>query len=262
MPSGDLSGRTVLAVFAHPDDESLACGGTIARLSDAGVRVVLLCASVGRKGSISDPAFVPEGDLGRARTDELRQAAAVLGVAEIEMLDHPDGFLYWANTAQFQDEIAAAIRRHRADAVITFDDDGLYWHPDHIGVHERTLGAVLSLTDQIPSLYYVTMPQGIMRQIVDAAVSMGWSQPSAGPWAIVPDAFGLEAWPPTFVLDVGDWVPRKLAAILRHRTQMGVDNPFARLDPDTARHLLGIEQFRRAQPETGDALLEQLGEQV
>ena len=57
-----LAGRTVLGIFAHPDDESLACGGTLARLADAGCRVVVVCASHGEAGSISDPALVPDGD--------------------------------------------------------------------------------------------------------------------------------------------------------------------------------------------------------
>ena len=69
--AGPLAGRSVLAIFAHPDDESLACGGTLARLSDAGARVVLVCASHGEAGSISDPSLVPDGDLGRVRAQEL-----------------------------------------------------------------------------------------------------------------------------------------------------------------------------------------------
>src|SRR5437588_10542660 len=111
-----LAGRPILAVFAHPDDESLACGGTLARAADAGARIVLLCASRGERGSISDPALVPDGDLGRVRAHELRQAAAVLGVADVIVLDHPDGDLRWADAELLHDEIVETIRRSRADA--------------------------------------------------------------------------------------------------------------------------------------------------
>src|SRR5262245_3250021 len=83
-----LAGRTVLAIFAHPDDESLACGGTLARLADAGARVVLICASSGGRGSISDPTLVPDDNLGRVRTNELLEAATILGIKEVSVLDH------------------------------------------------------------------------------------------------------------------------------------------------------------------------------
>jgi LmbE family N-acetylglucosaminyl deacetylase len=86
-----FSGRTILAVFAHPDDESLSCGGTLARLADAGARVVLLCASRGESGSVSDQALVAASDLGRVRSDELREAARTLGIADVLIYDHPDG---------------------------------------------------------------------------------------------------------------------------------------------------------------------------
>jgi LmbE family N-acetylglucosaminyl deacetylase len=260
VSENSLAGRTVLAIFAHPDDESLACGGTLARLSDAGARVVLLCASRGRKGAVSDPALVSDGDLGRVRAEELQQAAKVLGVADVVILDHPDGDLRWADAPAFDTEIMSAIRDYRADAIITFDDDGLYWHLDHIGIHERTWDAVEALGSDAPSLYFVTIPNGVMRQVFDAAINMGWTQPGVGPWAIVPDAFGLHAKPPTVVVDVRDWVPRKVAAVLCHRTQMGADNPLVRLGPDDARRWLGTEQFRRLEPRTGCSLLEQIGE--
>src|SRR5712671_6709441 len=99
----------------------------------------------------------------------------------------------------------SAIRDYRADAVITFDDDGLYWHLDHVGIHERTWDAVEALGADAPSLYFVTMPKGVIRQVFDAAIKRGWTPPASGPWAIVPDAFGLDAKPPTLVVDVGDW---------------------------------------------------------
>ena len=168
-----LAGRTVLGIFAHPDDESLACGGTLARLADAGCRVVIVCASHGEAGSISDPALVPDGDLGRVRVRELRDAAAVLGVAEVIVLDHPDGDLRWDHVPELHAEIVALIQRYRPDAVITFAEDGLYWHLDHIGVHERTYTAVLSLGADAPPLYYVTMQHGVMREVVEAAHAKG-----------------------------------------------------------------------------------------
>jgi LmbE family N-acetylglucosaminyl deacetylase len=256
-----LAGRTVLGVFAHPDDESLACGGTLARLADAGARVVVLCASRGEAGSISDPALVPDGDLGGVRARELREAAAVLGVSEVIVLHHPDGDLRWEDVSELHEEIVGAIARYRPDAVITFAEDGLYWHLDHIGVHERTYTAVRSLGADAPPLYYVTMQHGVMREVVNAAQAKGGAPPDSSFWGIAPDAFGDSAKPPTFVIDVRHWVPRKLAALRCHRTQMGPNNPMAWIDDEEARRWLGVEQFRRAPLEAaGDPILEHLGE--
>src|SRR5262249_44384776 len=151
MPEAtDFSGRTILAVFAHPDDESIACGGTLARLADAGARVVLLCASRGERGSISDTALVHGGDPARVRSRELQDAAGILGLAEVILFQHPDGDLRWADVPQLHDEIVSTIERLRPDGVITFAEDGLYWHLDHIGVHERTYTAVLSFGADAP----------------------------------------------------------------------------------------------------------------
>jgi LmbE family N-acetylglucosaminyl deacetylase len=241
-----LAGRTVLAIFAHPDDESLACGGTLARLADAGARVVVLCASRGEAGSTSDPSLVPDGNLGGVRTSELREAAAVLGVADVLVFDHPDGNLRWDDVPELHEEIVKTIQQYRPDAVITFAEDGLYWHLDHIGVHERTCTAVQSFGSDAPPLYYVTMPTGVMREIVEAAHAKGGAPPDSSLWGIAPDAFGLKATPPGFVVDVRNWAPRKLAALRCHRTQMGPNNPIAWINDDEARRWLGTEQFRRA----------------
>jgi LmbE family N-acetylglucosaminyl deacetylase len=258
-----LSGRTILGVFAHPDDESLACGGTLALAADAGATVVVLCATRGERGSICDPSLVPDGDLGRVRTRELREAASVLGVADVIVLDHPDGEVRWADVPLLYEEILATIKRYRPDAVITFDEDGLYWHLDHIGVHERTLTAVSSLGRDAPSLYFVTMPNGAMREVVEAAHAKGGAPPDSSLWGIAPDVFGFETAPPTFSIDVGEWAGRKLAALRCHRTQMGAHNPLVWIDDEEARRWLGTELFRRAPIESaGAAILEPFGERA
>jgi len=259
----DFAGRTILAIFAHPDDESLACGGTLARLADAGARVVVMCASRGERGSFSSGSVVSGNDLPTARAQELEEAAHVLGVAELIVLHHPDGDLRWANVPQFHAEIVAAIERTRPDGVITFAEDGLYWHLDHIGVHERTFTAVKSFGPWAPPLYYVTMKQGLMQEIVAAARANGAHHLKGKPFNVEPDAFGDYAKPPDFLVDVHEWVPRKLAALRCHRTQIGPDNAFHHITDEQARRLLGVEQFRRSPLDAGwESVIEQLGERV
>jgi LmbE family N-acetylglucosaminyl deacetylase len=256
-----LAGRRVLAVFAHPDDEAIACGGTLARLADAGAHVIVLCASCGEKGSTSDPSLVPDGDLGRVRKDELFAAARTLGIAEVQILNHPDGSLRWAHIQEFVGEIVAVITQHRPDAVITFAEDGLYWHVDHVGVHERTEAAVRSLGDEAPPLYYVTMPPGLMQAIVEDSILNGWGPTDSSFWGIPAKAFGIAAKPAHLTVDVRPWAPRKLAAIRCHRTQLGPSNPFALMADAEAPKWIGVEHFRRASSSgVGESILEQLGE--
>ena len=257
-----LAGRTALAIFAHPDDESLACGGTLARLADAGARVVLLCASRGERGHTVDAALVPNGDLGAVRSAELHDAANVLGISDVIILNHPDGDLRWDRVEELEHDILSAIDTYTPEVVITFDEDGLYWHLDHIGVYERTSTAVATLGSKAPALYHVTMPRGVMREVAEAAASRGWAPPGSTFWGIAPDLFGLETDHPTLTVDVRDWAPRKLAALRCHRTQVGPTNPFACIEQTDARRWLGVELFRRAPHGSGETMLDQIGEPV
>jgi N-acetyl-1-D-myo-inositol-2-amino-2-deoxy-alpha-D-glucopyranoside deacetylase len=238
--------KTVLAVFAHPDDESLTCGGTLARLADAGVRVVLMCGSRGERGFISDPALVAGADLGAVRVRELHHAAAVLGVSEVITLDHWDGDLRWHDVPEFHADIVAAIKQYQPEAVITFAENGLYWHLDHIGVHERTYTAVKSFGAAAPALFYVTMPKGVMSEIVDGSHGEAGPVPDPSFWGIAPDAFGELGTPASIVVDARPWVNRKLEALRCHRTQIGAHNPIAWIHEADARRWLGLEYFRRA----------------
>jgi N-acetyl-1-D-myo-inositol-2-amino-2-deoxy-alpha-D-glucopyranoside deacetylase len=243
-----LAGKTVLAVFAHPDDESLACGGTLARLADAGVRVVLLCASHGERGAQTGPAR--DDELGRVRSEELLRAAETLGIAHVLIFSHPDGELRWAEVSLLLAEIAMTVERFSPDAVITFGADGLYWHLDHIGIHERTTAAMRLLGPAAPPLYYVTMPRDAMTSIVAHAAGRGWTPPPKGFWSLAPEAFGLGAGAPTIVVDVADWAERKVTAVRSHQSQTGTGNPFSQLNAEQARRWLGVEHFHRAATDT------------
>jgi LmbE family N-acetylglucosaminyl deacetylase len=250
--SEDLSGRSLLAVFAHPDDESLACGGLLAWCAQLGAQVSLLCATHGEHGPENDGGrVVPSSpaSLREIRARELRAASSVLGVANLLLLDYEDGMLAWTDGEQLEADIRDAIRRLRPDVVITFGEDGLYWHPDHIAVHERTTAAVTALGDEAPALYYVSMPPGSMRAVLENAastVARGGGEPPRLILGIADvDAFGALAPAPTLVVETGDFATRKLAAIRCHRSQLA-DDALAVLAESDAARLLGIEHYRCA----------------
>jgi N-acetyl-1-D-myo-inositol-2-amino-2-deoxy-alpha-D-glucopyranoside deacetylase len=230
-----VSPLALLAVFAHPDDESLACGGLLAKCADSGVLVSLLCLTRGEHGPRQH-----DEPLGDTRARELAEAAGVLGIRDVVLLDHEDGMIPWIEPALVEADILDAIRRFRPDVVVTFDEDGLYWHPDHVALHTRTTEAVARLGTDGPALLYVSMPAGAMRALVEAA---------PGPTELLgvpdPDAFGSMAPPPTLVLDVGSLAGRKLDALRRHRSQVA-GSALDRLDEEGAARFLGTEHYRRA----------------
>jgi LmbE family N-acetylglucosaminyl deacetylase len=235
----DLTGRSLLAVFAHPDDESIACGGVLALCADRGVRVTLVCATHGENnGGVRDEDWFVQ------RAQELNDAAAILGVSEVVLWDFRDGFLPWSG--ELSDRIEVEIRRLRPDAVVTFGKDGLYWHPDHIAICEATTAAVDALERDGPALYYVTMPPGQMRRVVDEVWAHDQTVTGHLPLLGVhnADAFGVGAAEPTIVLDISAVAGRKLAALKCHRTQTG-GGALSRVADRDAPRLLGVEHFHR-----------------
>ena len=257
----DLTGHTLLAVFAHPDDESIACGGLLAWCADAGARVTLLCATHGELGrpadeSAHDVTALPEtatrmAALKERRGDELACAAEQLGIDEMRILGFPDGMLPWLPDGALAAAVHDVIDALHPQVIVTFGADGLYWHPDHVAVHQAVRTAVASLDDAAPALFYVTMPQGQMRQVVERAaarVAVGAARPLRRTDVLGidnPDAFGDAAQPPTLVLETGSFAARKLAAIRCHRTQTE-GGPFDALGEADAAVILGLEHYHRA----------------
>jgi N-acetyl-1-D-myo-inositol-2-amino-2-deoxy-alpha-D-glucopyranoside deacetylase len=251
---GDLEGRSLLAVFAHPDDESLASGGLLAWCTARGARVSLLCLSRGEAGHGGG-----KERLGEVRARELRDAADALGLSEYVLLSHPDGMLPWLDEGTLERDVRRQIDASRPDVVVTFGEDGLYWHPDHIAVHEATRAAVMACGATAPALYYVTMPPGQMEAVLAAAAPR--LSPGARRDLLGIDnaaAFGAAAQPPTLVLRTGPFAARRLAALRCHRTQVE-GGPFDQLSAAEAEALLGVEHYRRADVgSTGPAFIERL----
>src|SRR5262252_2372275 len=128
-----------MAVLAHPDDESLGVGGTLAKYAAEGVDVFLLTATRGDSGRYrghrpDEPQHPGAGALAKIRETELRAAAAVLGVRQVSLLDYHDQQLDSADPRAAVSSIADLIRRIQPDVVVTFGPDGAYGHPDHIAI--------------------------------------------------------------------------------------------------------------------------------
>ena len=126
--------QALLAIFAHPDDETFRCGGTLALLAHRGVRVHVLTATRGQAGSCGDPPLCTPDQLPALREHELRCACITLGIEPPILLDYEDGRLADARPERAVAEILAVIDALRPQAIITYGPDGVSGHPDHIAI--------------------------------------------------------------------------------------------------------------------------------
>lgn len=138
----------LMCVLAHPDDESLATGGILAKYAAIGVQTYLIMATRGERGWTGPAADYPgPRPLGQLREAELRAAAQVLGLREVLYLDYQDGELDRADHFEAVAKIVAQLRRVRPDVVVTFDPNGMYGHPDHIAISQLATTAVVAAAD-------------------------------------------------------------------------------------------------------------------
>jgi LmbE family N-acetylglucosaminyl deacetylase len=221
----------VLAVFAHPDDESIFAGGTLAACAAAGLDVGVLSLTRGELG-------------GQGREQELRAAAGELGIAWAECLDHRDGELAYVRSVV--EDVAERLRRSEPEAVLTFGEEGLYWHPDHIAAHLIVRGAMEMEALEPPArLYTVVWPLGLTRGLVTAMAKRGRGTDL---WGLDPDGFGVDPDAIALRLDVGRFLHVKLRAMSRYRSQIGPGHLLHELPADTAREYLGHEYFSGEHP--------------
>jgi N-acetylglucosamine malate deacetylase 2 len=227
--------RTLLLIFAHPDDESFLTGGSICRYSDEGVRVVLATATRGESGKAGQPPVCTAAELPNVRERELRRAAAILGIARLELLGYRDRELHLAAHEEIRRQLVALIRAERPQVVVSFDPNGGNLHPDHIAISRFATDAVGAASD--PRWHPESGPPHDVPRLV-------WV-PGRRPWRLFLEE-DIGVCPGVdFVIDVAAWRERKLAALQAHETQhQGVERSFL-TQPDRDRLLSG-EIFRQA----------------
>ena len=242
----------LLVTVAHPDDESFGCGSLLAHATARGIESVVLCATRGDAGECP-PDIAPE-TLGAVREQELRNAAALLGVGRVIVLDHGDsglngptepGTLVAAPVATVAGEVAAAIEDVRPDILVTLDgSDG---HRDHVAIRDATLAAIKSAKFR-PARTYVI---GLSRSSMQRWVEHMRTQDRFGDYTAMAE-IGTPDDEFTTKLDVREYMPQRWAAIHAHASQV---SPFEGLPPELQEEFLGTDWLRRVDPPwTGGAL--------
>jgi len=250
----------LLAVLAHPDDESLGFGGTLAKYAAEGIETHLVTATRGEAGRFGaagrgrDPV-----EVGSVREAELRAAAAVLGVSEVSILGYPDGAVDKVPHATAIAAIVAHIRRIQPDIIVTFGPEGGYGHPDHIAVSQFATAAALCAADseyvldqnalqpgldsgphRISKLYYLAWRndkwkayQAAFRKLTSTVDGV---ERQATPW---PD------WAVTTAIDTQRVWPIVWEAVCRHETQISIYGQLRELTTEQQMALWGSQEFYR-----------------
>ncbi|MDQ2796820.1 MAG: N-acetyl-1-D-myo-inositol-2-amino-2-deoxy-alpha-D-glucopyranoside deacetylase [Actinomycetota bacterium] len=266
-------------VHAHPDDESITTGATMAFYAAQGVRVTLITCTLGEEGEILVPELAQleaaqADQLGGLRIGELARAMQALGVTDHRFLggaghfrdsgmmgspanEHPRAF--WRADSHpdvFATAVAAAVdvlREVRPQVVVTYDDNGDYGHPDHIMAHRVATAATMVAADPsrgrgkpwtVSKLYWTGTPTSVLErgyEVMSARADLPFDLVS------VKDLpFGVPDELVTTVIDASAFVVAKTAALSAHRSQVVVDAPFFALSNRIGREITGVEYFRLA----------------
>lgn len=244
----------LLCVLAHPDDESLGFGGTIAHYAAQGVDVHLLTATRGQQGWAGPEHEYPGVDrLSEIRERELQCAARTLGVRQLHLLDYQDGKLDQVDRDELVGQVVNHVRSIRPDVVVTFGPDGAYGHPDHIMISQQTTAALICASDsdyedcgslpahRVSKLYHRLWTRAgadtYAATFGEVAISVDGTERTLTAW---PD------WVVTTHLDTSEHWHTVQSAVLCHRSQLPGDEPLSRLSGEAHRQLWGRQDFYRA----------------
>lgn len=275
--------RCLLAIHAHPDDESSKGAGTMARYADEGVRVVLVCATGGEEGEILNPRMDQPGILERMhelRMAELRTACDILGVEKVyelgyrdsgmpgtESNEHPDAFCK-AEADEAVRRLVEIIRQERPEVVLSYDESRGYEHPDHVRVHEWGTRAFKEAGDpakfpeagdawQPAKLYYfATFTKQRFTLLNDAAITAGMESPFGG-WLEKWDETGFSEPEVTTKVDVGEYIDLRTKALLAHATQIDPDSFWFAVPDEIQKEVYPWEDYTRVSSTVDSAIPEE-----
>jgi LmbE family N-acetylglucosaminyl deacetylase len=244
----------LMCVLAHPDDESLGNGGTIAKYAAEGVETYLVTATRGERGWFGDESNYPGLEaLGKIREAELLAAASVLGIRRIDFLDYIDGDLDQAHPAEVIAKIAGHLRSVRPDVVVTFGPDGAYGHPDHIAICQFTTAAIVEAANptslyhqdlashSVSKLYYMapTLQLGVAYQAVFGDLVMHVD-------GVERRGIGWPEWAITTHIDTKNYRQIVREAILCHQSQLAAYRQLEHASQEYQKDLWDSQTYYRA----------------
>ncbi|MCL4359807.1 PIG-L family deacetylase [Patescibacteria group bacterium] len=226
--------KKLLAVFAHPDDETFSCGATLAKYHAAGWEVNLVTATKGEAGLTGPYKNTDKVVLGSIRQKELEAAAELLGITFVTFLDYQDGKLSSLTPGDLEDAVYRILAEYAPDIVVTFEPGGISNHPDHRKIslsttfafqkyaedRERASGQPLR-ADQEPKLYYVCQPASLVRYMQDKKILP--EKVFDKPWVGTADKLI------TAVIDITKFEKTKLRALSCHVSQEEDVDRFTRM---------------------------------
>ena len=254
---------TVVFLHAHPDDECLTTGGTMARLAAEGHRVVLVTATDGALGEVPDGLLAPGETLAARRATEVKASAQTLGAAAVHLLGYPDsgmvgtdgnaasGAFCNVDVTEAASSLSRLLREEGADILVIYDENGGYGHPDHIQVHR--VGVRAAELAGTAALYQTTINRDKMLRLLEKAVQdgqMAWEEEGV-PTPEEMSTIGLPASEITTTIDVEGFLPAKLAAMRCHETQIGDMGMFFEMSEEWFREAFGREHYVRMRAPTG-----------
>lgn len=250
--------RTVVFFHAHPDDEAIATGGTMAKAAREGHRVVLVVATKGENGEVAEGYLDAGEQLWERRVKETHDSAEVLGVDRVEFLGYVDSGMigtpenerpesFWqADLDEAAGRLAAILKEEGADILTAYDENGVYGHPDHIQVYRVGLRAAeLAGT---PRVYLSTADRDRILQLMEVARDAG--DPEL-PGDLDPEDFqlGVSSDRITTRVDVGEFVELKRRSMAAHASQISESSFFLAMPPERFAVAFGEEVYIRVTPE-------------